>query len=55
MTNIIAYTEDIAEMAVGQVGGWVSVITSNPLILLFVVALPLCGIGVGFLKRLMRA
>ena len=55
MSSLVSAIETFSTFAVGQVADWVDVITSQPLLMLFVVALPICGIGVGFLKRLLRA
>ena len=56
MTSMSAITSGVTSIAgafAGTVGEWVSVITDNPLILFFVLV-PFVGIGVGFLKRLIR-
>ena len=43
-TNAITWVGDVAETIVG-----------NPVLLLFCVAVPLCGIGVGMFKRLLSS
>lgn len=43
-TNAIGWVGDVAEQIVG-----------NPVLLLFCVAVPLCGIGVGMFKRLLSS
>lgn len=43
-TNAIGWVGDVAEQIVG-----------NPMLLLFCVAVPLCGIGVGMFKRLLSS
>lgn len=41
--------------AIGWVGDVVEQIVGNPMLLLFCVAVPLCGIGVGMFKRLLSS
>lgn len=60
MTDILANVGKIFTFAIDCVGDVAGVFTSategkldNPLLLLFV-ALPLCGIGIGFFKRLIN-
>lgn len=40
---------------IGWVGDVATAITGSPLLMLAVVGIPLCGIGVGLFKRLLRA
>ena len=37
---------------VGWVGDWLDLITSNSVLLLFCIALPLVGLGIGVIRRL---
>lgn len=53
MSSLITAITAIVTALCGWIGQFVTVITSNDLILLFAV-LPLCGLGVGMLKRLLR-
>lgn len=41
--------------AIGWVGDVAEQIVGNPMLLLFCVAVPLCGIGVGMFKRLLSS
>lgn len=41
--------------AIGWVGDFLEPITSNPVLFTFVVAVPLVGLGVGLLNRMIRA
>lgn len=41
--------------AIGWVGDVAGEIVGNPMLLLFCVAVPLCGIGVGMFKRLLSS
>ena len=45
---------DGASGAVSWVGSWLSVIGENQTLILFCIALPLVGLGVGLIKRLVR-
>ena len=61
MAGILSTVGDIFGAAIGWAGDVAEVITAtteagkleNPLLLLFA-ALPLCGIGIGFFKRLIN-
>lgn len=60
MADILSYVGDIFEAGIGwavDVGELITASTDgaldNPLLLLFA-ALPLCGLGIGFFKRLIN-
>lgn len=55
MADIIASVGSVVTAAVGWVGSFASTIASTPILLLGVVCVPLCGIGVGLIKRLLSA
>lgn len=52
MSAIITSVGSVVTAAVGWVGQFVTVVEDNPIILLFTV-LPLVGLGIGLLKRLL--
>lgn len=54
MTELITSVSTVVTAAVGWVGDWVTEITATPLLVLFVVAVPLVGLGIGALNRLIR-
>ena len=53
MATLLTNVGDIVEEAIGWVGDVITVITSNPLLLIFVIV-PLVGLGVGLTKRLLN-
>lgn len=53
VATLVGNAGDIVTAALGWVGSTVSTVTSNPLILLFVI-LPLVGLGVGLFRRLIN-
>ena len=53
MANLLTAIGSIVEEALGWVGDVIGVITSNPLLLIFVIV-PLVGLGVGLTKRLLN-
>lgn len=53
MSTLLATIGQIVAYIVGWIGDFANVITSTPIILLFVV-LAVAGVAVGFLRRLMR-
>lgn len=53
MSTLITAITTIVTAACGWVGQFVTVITSNDLLLMFAV-MPLVGLGVGMLKRLLK-
>lgn len=56
ITTAISAVGSLVTGAVGWLGDYVEAITAegNTVLLLFVVAVPLVGLGVGLLKRLFR-
>lgn len=55
MATLITAAGDVFTAAIGWVGDVASAITGQPMLLLFCVAVPLCGIGVGMFKRLLHS
>ena len=53
MAEILTQVTSIVTEAVGWIGQYVTVITSQPLLLMFVVV-AFVGLGVGLIKRLIR-
>ena len=53
MDAILSNVGQIFTSAIGWVGTVGSTITSTPILMVFA-ALPLCGIGIGFFKRLIN-
>lgn len=55
MADMIAAVGDVFTAAIGWVGTVASTIASENILLLAVVAVPLCGLAVGLFKRLLSA
>lgn len=55
MAALITAAGDVFTAAIGWVGDVATTITGQPMLLLFCVAVPLCGIGVGMFKRLLHS
>lgn len=55
MTELLASVTSVFTAAVGWVATVASTITSTPVLLLFCVGVPLCGLGVGMFSRLLRS
>lgn len=53
METILTTVTDIVTAAVGWVGQYVTLVTENPIILVYTL-LPFVGLGVGLLSRLFR-
>ena len=53
MSSILSSISSVVTAAIGWVGSFVNVITSNDLLLLFVIV-AFVGLGVGLLSRLMH-
>lgn len=53
IATLVSNAGDIVTAGLGWVGNVVSTVTSNPLILLFVI-LPLVGLGIGLFRRLIN-
>ena len=54
MSALISAVSSVVTAATGWVGDFATAITSSDLLVLSCVAVPLCGLGVGLLSRLMR-
>lgn len=52
MTEIISSVTEVVTAAFGWMGTALAEITSEPVLLLFCVAIPLVGLGIGLVKRL---
>ena len=55
MTALLTAAGEVFTSAIGWVGTVASTITEQPVLLLFCVAVPLCGIGVGMFGRLLHS
>ena len=55
MTNLLTAAGEVFTSAIGWVGTVATTITEQPVLLLFCVAVPLCGIGVGMFGRLLHS
>lgn len=55
MANLLASAGEVFTSAIGWVGTVATTITEQPVLLLFCVAVPLCGIGVGMFGRLLHS
>ena len=55
VATLMTSAADVFGSVANMVGSTVDVITGNPLLVLVCIGLPLCGIGVGMLKRLFSA
>ena len=55
MEALISSVGDVFTAAIGWVGTTASTITTQPVLLLACVGIPLCGLGVGMFKRLLSA
>ena len=53
MTELLTSVGEVFTQAIGWVGDVGTTITSTPVLLMFCVAVPLCGLGVGMFKRLL--
>lgn len=54
MSAILTAISDLVTAAVGWAGTYVNMITTNDVLVLFCVAVPLVGLGIGIIKRLVR-
>ena len=54
MSALISAISTFVTAAVGWVGDWANAITSNDLLTLACVAVPIAGFGIGALSRLLR-
>lgn len=55
MTELLASVTSVFTAAIGWVGTVASTITTEPVLLLFCVGVPLCGLGVGMFSRLLHS
>lgn len=55
MSELLSSVTTVFTSAVGWVSTVATTITGNDVLLLFCVAVPLCGLGVGMFKRLLSA
>jgi hypothetical protein len=55
MTELLTSVTSVFTSAIGWVATVGTTITGTPVLLLFCVAVPLCGLGVGMFKRLLSA
>ena len=52
ITSMIEGISSVVELVIFGVSSFATEIVSDPLLLMLVVAVPLCGIGAGMLRRL---
>ena len=55
MTELLTSVGSVFTQAIGWTGEVATTITGTPVLLLFCVAVPLCGLGVGMFKRLLSS
>lgn len=55
VTSILQNVGSVVTESISWMGDFLTEITSNPILFIFVVAVPLVGLGVGLLNRLIRA
>ncbi len=55
MSALLTSVTDVFTAAVGWVGTVATTITGTPVLLLFCVGVPLCGLGVGMFSRLLHS
>lgn len=53
MTAMLDAVSAVVTSAIGWIGQFCTAITSNPIMVLGVVAVPLCGLAVGLIGRLL--
>ena len=54
MAEILTGIGTVFTQIVTWVGDIIALITGEPLLMLMVVALPICGVAIGYLKRLIQ-
>lgn len=54
MESVISTISQLVHGAIGWVGEYLSLITGNDVLVLFCIALPLVGLGIGLIRRLVR-
>lgn len=55
LSTLLTNVGTFVTSAIGWVGDFLEPITSSPVLFTFVVAVPLVGLGVGLLNRMIRA
>ena len=55
MTELLSAVTSVFTSAVGWVSTVATTITGTPVLLLFCVAVPLCGLGVGMFSRMLHS
>lgn len=55
MSEILTNVTTFFTQVVGWVGDLIDMIVANPVLLIFVVCLPIAGYAIGYLKRLLNA
>lgn len=55
MTELLTAVGSVFTQAISWVGTVATTITGQPVLLLFCVAVPLCGLGVGMFSRLLHS
>lgn len=55
MATLLTNVGSFITAAVGWMSEFVEPITTNPVLFIFVIAVPLVGLGIGLLNRLIRA
>ena len=55
MAELLTAVGSVFNEAIGWVGDVANTITGTPVLLMFCVAVPLCGLGVGMFKRLLSS
>lgn len=54
MANLWAMISTLVAMVIEWAGDYLTLITSNEVLMLYCIAIPLVGIGIGVIKRLVR-
>ena len=54
MSAIMQSVQTVVTAAIGYMGQFADAVTSNTVLTLGVIAIPMCGLGVGLLSRLLR-
>lgn len=54
ITSLLTSVGEVFTTVIGWVGDVGEVIAGNPILMLACIGLPLCGIGIGVFKRLLR-
>lgn len=54
MESVISTISQLVTGAITWTTSWLTLISSNDILVLFCIALPLVGLGIGLLKRLVR-